>query len=520
MKLFRKSSKSSRTTPSNEETTKATTQSHGPSLLVSSTSNASPSANTISHNYATTPARLASEKRAEVDFFSEIGNSWNRKTLLTLDGGGIRGLSSLFVLLQLMEEIKKIEYFKGVDCSAESPLFKSKPNPDYDKFRNEKMHNGAFRPCHYFDYIAGTSTGGIIAIMLGRLQWSVEETIDSYRTMWTTMASATSSHSLIPRGKEKSNNTQRLEESLRKILKTESAKLGSDPKMCRTFVLAVEKSDVGYHKPYLFRSYPFVENGSTDFNRNPRQDTECYRILDVCRATSATPSLKLEPIKGEDGLTIRPQSKFQDGSRWTVNPSLEAYREINSMHNDIENPILYMFSVGCGEPKPSRRSRGFLFRNSSLVLETSVEDVAVENMMYKKSMSSEFGYCRVTGPDFLPGLNEKECRSDTEGIETFRKIKEAVEECCKKHWEEIQSCANQLVELRHRRAKTSRWEEFAFGYKYVCAICRKESRTPNLPFQHRADFVDHLRQDHDKPPETDDFLPELQSIISQSRIID
>jgi patatin-like phospholipase/acyl hydrolase len=47
--------------------------------------------------------------------------------LLSLDGGGIRGLSSLMILGRLMETI---------DAS----------NPP--------------KPCEYFDMIAGTSTGG------------------------------------------------------------------------------------------------------------------------------------------------------------------------------------------------------------------------------------------------------------------------------------------------------------------------------------------------------------------------
>src|ERR1700735_1756364 len=61
--------------------------------------------------------------------------------ILTLDGGGVRGLSSLLILREIMEEI-------GRQSGAErTPL-----------------------PCDYFDLIGGTSTGGLIAIMLGRLR--------------------------------------------------------------------------------------------------------------------------------------------------------------------------------------------------------------------------------------------------------------------------------------------------------------------------------------------------------------
>lgn len=60
--------------------------------------------------------------------------------ILTFDGGGVRGLSSLLILGEIMEDIAhKAEL-------AESP-----------------------RPSEYFDLIGGTSTGGLIAIMLGLL---------------------------------------------------------------------------------------------------------------------------------------------------------------------------------------------------------------------------------------------------------------------------------------------------------------------------------------------------------------
>lgn len=40
--------------------------------------------------------------------------------------------------------------------------------------------DGDIRPCDVFDLIAGTSTGGLIAVMLGRLHMTVDECIKSY----------------------------------------------------------------------------------------------------------------------------------------------------------------------------------------------------------------------------------------------------------------------------------------------------------------------------------------------------
>ncbi|KAF2178141.1 FabD/lysophospholipase-like protein, partial [Zopfia rhizophila CBS 207.26] len=67
--------------------------------------------------------------------------------LLALDGGGVRGLSTLQILKQSMDTV-----------DPESPL----------------------KPCNYFNMIRGTSTGGLIAIMLGRLWMTVDECIAPY----------------------------------------------------------------------------------------------------------------------------------------------------------------------------------------------------------------------------------------------------------------------------------------------------------------------------------------------------
>jgi patatin-like phospholipase/acyl hydrolase len=60
--------------------------------------------------------------------------------LLALDGGSVRGLSSLMTLQQ--------------------PIVILDPP----------------KPWEYFDMIGGTSTGGLIAIMLGRLRERISET--------------------------------------------------------------------------------------------------------------------------------------------------------------------------------------------------------------------------------------------------------------------------------------------------------------------------------------------------------
>ena len=70
--------------------------------------------------------------------------------LLALDGGGVRGLSSLMIIQQLMTIV-----------DADSPP----------------------RPCDYFDMIGGTSTGGLIAVMLGRLRMTVDECITAYTSL-------------------------------------------------------------------------------------------------------------------------------------------------------------------------------------------------------------------------------------------------------------------------------------------------------------------------------------------------
>ncbi|KAH8921081.1 FabD/lysophospholipase-like protein, partial [Atractiella rhizophila] len=74
--------------------------------------------------------------------------------VLSLDGGGTRGLMILVILQELMDLIRRAS---GLPFTP--------------------------KPCDYFDLICGSSTGGLIAILLGRLQMDVETAKDTYLDM-------------------------------------------------------------------------------------------------------------------------------------------------------------------------------------------------------------------------------------------------------------------------------------------------------------------------------------------------
>jgi hypothetical protein len=79
--------------------------------------------------------------------------------ILSLDGGGVRGYSIFIILQELMHRT-------FVEIEGRAPR------------RNEIP-----RPADYFDLIVGTGTGGLIAIMLGRLRLDIDTCKDVYVRM-------------------------------------------------------------------------------------------------------------------------------------------------------------------------------------------------------------------------------------------------------------------------------------------------------------------------------------------------
>ena len=140
---------------------------------------------------------------------------WDQKAILSLgesflghlasvwlswlaDGGGIRGYSALLIVQHLMRKIQEIEEsqpegnneWEGPASSSYYPVdplqvvsTDSNSNSNRSEDCSKATESSHFLPCHYFDYMAGTSTGGLISIMLGRLRMNVDDCIEEYRTL-------------------------------------------------------------------------------------------------------------------------------------------------------------------------------------------------------------------------------------------------------------------------------------------------------------------------------------------------
>ncbi|CAI4212654.1 unnamed protein product [Parascedosporium putredinis] len=135
--------------------------------------------------------------------------------LLALDGGGIRGLSELLILEEIMDRIK---YDLGM---ADDPL-----------------------PADFFDLIGGTSTGGWIALLLGRVRLSVPEARKAYIRI------AKEVFSMDRYARKSKFDGKKLEERVKRVLQRNLGESHSEERLldrsspsCKTFVCAVPKQD-------------------------------------------------------------------------------------------------------------------------------------------------------------------------------------------------------------------------------------------------------------------------------------
>ncbi|KDR66101.1 hypothetical protein GALMADRAFT_259793 [Galerina marginata CBS 339.88] len=251
--------------------------------------------------------------------------------LLALDGGGIRGLSELLVIKEVMHRLMFEENAKRKK-NGEEPL------------------SVLPKPCDYFDLIGGTSTGGIIALMLGRLRMDVDTAIEHYDSL---AKKVFSDRKQWGDGKFKAAT---LEKALKSVVRSvtgdpESLLLEDNQEgVCRTFVCAKNAHNMNANIPVLFRTY---ESHKTHSN---------CKIWEAARATSAAPTFfkRIEIGRGQP---------FIDGGLGRNNPSQVVLEEARDIFGGRQ--IGCLLSIGTGKAEVTAIEKPGLFQQ---IIPTDVID--------------------------------------------------------------------------------------------------------------------------------------------------
>jgi hypothetical protein len=487
---------------------------------------------------------------------------WMQPSVLTLDGGGIRGYGTLLILRELMKKIGKLE--RELDPNTKSSFHPSEYKPRRSITSNGQagvpgVSNGTrpelqrdhssrpvatpidglagsdlFLPCHYFTYIGGTSTGGLISIMLSRLRMSVEDCIKEYKDL----GSKVFGH---PRPFPNKGvvwhkfDSKKLHAVIEEVVQQHHTKTNqirhtypSHEDFCQTVVVAYTNERTAT-TPYLFRTYrafDYVDRRNTQTPiRNPG-DPQSLEIPIIGRATSAAPGYfrPVEiPTNGSNGY--RKTISFKDGGFGCNNPSNEVRRDIKCRHGDRNENLGPFVSVGTGQqedvdmfPRDGafKHIRHFV-KNVKTVISLppltegahlSMRDAAFDGnrvifpyfrfdggpRLGKLPMDSWSGhkFTRITG------------RDSTSGCKTLEEIEIAVTMYLKDDPDannDLDKAAKLLVQRRRLRTRDkSAWDRYACASWYQCPFgdCKDKRR-----HETSIDFKNHVIRDHKFQVDTD-----------------
>lgn len=385
-------------------------------------------------------------------------NSWGRKTILTLDGGGVRGYSSLLILKELMIRIgKKEQELNGnARSSSYSPLSKSASH----------VADTEYLPCHYFDCIAGTSTGGLIAIMLGRLRMSVDQTIKAYRDLSENILRSPSNplSRMWTIWGERAPRRRKLKEKIDYLSSQENEQtfLAGNRDQCQTILCALSIKN-NLISPLLFSSHGTdhhpsrtgSQSNEKSVSSGPQHSSEILKdvpISTLAAAVTAAPYYSRPMKHGFDGNT------YHDSARSFSNPSWVICKEIVMEQGHELDCVV---SIGCG-----RESNGGTLSPWRQGYDLGTDPDTLERDLQHEAKRLKFTYRRfdVEHEADMVGLDEWKPKST--GTTTLRKIERAVNKYLQS--EQVDTAcsvlADQLVKRRIQRAKTMRWESFANGY--------------------------------------------------------
>ncbi|MEQ8908834.1 MAG: CBASS cGAMP-activated phospholipase [Vicingaceae bacterium] len=208
--------------------------------------------------------------------------------ILSIDGGGIRGVLAGEVLKRLEDKLQ---------AKSQDP--------------NLKLAD-------YFDFMAGTSTGGILSLCYlcpnedGQPKYSAHDALNFYMEKGSSIFDRNTWQRI------KSGDGVTDEKYSAKALEKALKETFGDTKLSELL------------KPCIISSYD-IANGKPHFFKQARANNDIYdfKVRDVARSTSAAPTY-FEAALVENGIGT--DYALVDGGVFINNPALAAYSEVRNMH--------------------------------------------------------------------------------------------------------------------------------------------------------------------------------------------
>lgn len=241
------------------------------------------------------------------------------KRILSIDGGGIRGIIPGMILVALEEKIQKA------------------------------TKNPSARLTDYFDFFAGTSTGGILLSILlcpddqnpSKQKYTTKQALDIYLQHGVEIFSARPWRRFL----NKFGLLSELYDAtiLEKVLKSYlgDKKLSELLRPC-----IITAYDIELRKNHLFRQQKAISHG----------DSRDFYLKDVCRATSAAPTYF---SVAEIFSLAKTRYPLVDGGVFAHNPSLSALLEVIKSYKSYKIDDIWILSLGTGLSKISYKYEDF-----------------------------------------------------------------------------------------------------------------------------------------------------------------
>ncbi|KAF8600238.1 FabD/lysophospholipase-like protein [Ceratobasidium sp. AG-I] len=274
-------------------------------------------------------------------------SSFDGLRILSIDGGGARGLSALVILESLM---KRVQQKEGLAAT---------PDPD-----------------DYFDLMGGTGTGGIAVAMLGRLGMSTSRAIETHGKLSEVFAD----RKLLSSGTNVFK-ASKLESALKAMVEEATGNPEehmmderTNGERCKIMVFARSKHSLNAGIPCIFRSY------DAPSNRGPN-----CTIWQALRATTAHPDL----FKSIEISELNIQESFVDGGLGCNNPLPHILAEAKALYPNRK--ISTIVSIGTGHVHTiyipdSRRLGGLLPKN----VVAAMKGIAMDSEQVAREMGLRF----------------------------------------------------------------------------------------------------------------------------------